>query len=70
MITIVELLQGWLKTLAPYGIHVVIDAAAIATKVLIDLKFDGDVELDETTRLEVQAKFNQALLAAKVLEVV
>lgn len=67
--TIIDLIGDWLKTLVPHGVHVVIEAAELAAKIAIDFG-DGDSRLDADTRLEIQGKLNQALLAAGILEVV
>lgn len=67
--TIIDLIRDWLKSLLPHGAYVIIDAAAIAAKVAIDFG-DGDSRLSPEMRLEIQAKLNQGLLDAGLLEVV
>lgn len=66
---IVDVTRDWLKSLVPHGTHVAIDIAVLALKVGLDFG-DGSTRLDADTRLELQAKLNQALLESGLLEVV
>jgi hypothetical protein len=67
--TIIDLIEDWLESLVPHGFKVLVSAGAIAAKIAIDFG-DGDSRLDADTRLDIQAKLNQALLTACIFEVV